>query len=88
MAYAHRVAQNDPFQLRMVKLAVNQAQDAQGFTTHINGAFGMYLLSSTGESDPAYALDRPEGRRRPMVQRAMENFELHRASRERSATGD
>ncbi len=82
MAYAQRVAQNDPFQLRMIKLAVNQAQDAQGFTTSINGAFGMYVLSSTGESDPAYALDRPEGRRRPMVQRAMENFELHRASRE------
>ena len=88
MAYAHRVAQNDPFQLRMTKLAVNQAQDAQGFTTHINGAFSMYVLSSTGESDPAYALDRPEGRRRPMVQRAMENFELHRASREGEGEGE
>ncbi len=85
MAYAHRVAQNDPFQLRMIKLAVNQAQDAQGFTAHINAAFGMYVLSSTGESDPAYALDRPEGRRRPMVQRAMENFELYRAARDKAS---
>ena len=31
MAYANRVAENDPFQLRMTKLAVNQAQEAQGF---------------------------------------------------------
>ena len=30
MEYAARVAENDPFQLRMIKLSVNQAQDAQG----------------------------------------------------------
>ncbi len=75
MEYAARVAENDPFQLRMIKLAMNQAQDAQGFTQHINGAFALHLLSSQGEADPAFALSKPEGRRRPMVQRAMENFE-------------
>jgi enoyl-CoA hydratase len=85
MEYAARVAENDPFQLRMIKLAVNQAQDAQGFTTHINGAFALHLMSSQGESDPGFALTKPDGRRRPMVQRAMENFERHRQARDGGA---
>jgi enoyl-CoA hydratase len=78
MEYAARVAENDPFQLRMIKLAINQAQDGQGFTPHIYGAHALYMLSSSGESDPGYALQKPEGRRRPMVQRAMENYERSR----------
>jgi enoyl-CoA hydratase/carnithine racemase len=82
MAYAHRVAENDPFQLRMIKLAINQVLDEQGFTPHITAAHAMYMLSSGGEADPGYALKKPEGRRRPMVQRALENYERHRASRE------
>ena len=85
MAYATRVAENDPFQLRMIKLAINQAQDAQGFTPHIYGAHALYMLSSTGESDPGYALTKPDGKRRPMVQRAFENYERHRQQRASSA---
>jgi len=81
MAYAQRVAENDPFQLRMIKLAVNQAQDAQGFTPHIYGAHALHMLSSVGESDPGYALRRPDVKRRPMVQRALENYERHRGAR-------
>ncbi len=76
MAYASRVAQNDPFQLRMMKLAVNQAQDEMGYTAHIQAAHGYYMLSSQGEADPDYALTKPDGRRRPMVQRALENYRL------------
>ncbi len=77
MSYAGRVAQNDPFQLRMTKLAVNQAQDAQGFTTHIRGAHALHMLSSIGEGDPAASLpERERTRRRPMVQRAVENQRL------------
>jgi hypothetical protein len=34
----------------------------------------MFLLSSQGEKDPDFAVDVPEGKRRPMVQRAMENY--------------
>jgi enoyl-CoA hydratase len=78
MAYARRVAENDPFQLRMIKMAINQVLDEQGFTPHITAAHTMYMLSSGGESDPGYVLKKPEGRRRPMVQRAMENYERHR----------
>lgn len=81
MEYATRVAENDPFQLRMIKLAINQVQETQGFTSHIQGAHALHMLSSTGEADPGYALKKPEGRRRPMVQRAMENFERNKASR-------
>jgi hypothetical protein len=35
----------------------------------------MHILSSEGEKDPDYALKVPEGRRRPMVERAFENYE-------------
>lgn len=82
MAYAQRIAQNDPFQLRMTKLAVNQMQDVQGFHAHITAAHTMHLMSSMGESDPDYALRVPDGRRRPMVQKAFEHYELRKAERE------
>jgi enoyl-CoA hydratase len=85
LAYAHRVADNDPFQLRMIKLAINQAQEAQGFASHIYGAHALHMLSSVGEGDPDYALRRPEGRRRPMVQRALENFERREAEQGQSS---
>ena len=75
LEYAERVARNDPFQLRMIKLAVNQMQDGQGFHAHVTSAHAMHLLSAQGERDPDYALKVPEGRRRPMVQRAMEQYE-------------
>jgi enoyl-CoA hydratase len=81
LAYAQRVAENDPFQLRMIKLAINQRQDAGGFTGQIYGSFALHMLSSIGESDAAYALHKPEGRRRPMVQRAFENYERRQQQR-------
>lgn len=87
MEYASRVAENDPFQLRMIKLAINQALDGQGFTPHIYGAHALYMLSSTGESDPGYALKQPEGRRRPMVQRALDTYERERLRREQRRSG-
>lgn len=85
VAYARRVASNDPFQLRMIKLAVNQAQDAQGFHAHINAAHTMHLLSATGERDPDFALKKV-GKRRPMVQKAHENYALRKAERDDNKT--
>lgn len=73
--YARRVAANDPFQLRMIKQAVNQVQDTQGFAGHISSAHALHILSSEGEKDPDYALSVPEGARRPMVQRAFDNYQ-------------
>jgi len=79
MGYARRIADNDPFQLRITKMAVNQMQDVQGFQAHITTAHLMHLMSSAGESDPDYALRLPDARRRPMVQKAFENYELRKA---------
>ena len=77
-AYAERIARNDPFQLRMIKLAVNQMQDTQGFHAHITAAHLMHISSAQGERDPDYALNVPEGRRRPMVERAFEHYRLNK----------
>ena len=75
IAYAERIAKNDPFQLRMIKLAVNQMQDTQGFHGHITAAHLAHIVSSEGERDPDYALKVPEGRRRPMVERAFRELQ-------------
>ena len=63
IAYAERIARNDPFQLRMTKLAVNQMQDTQGFHAHITAAHLMHMASAQGEGDPDYALKAPEDAR-------------------------
>lgn len=78
LAYTRRVAENDRFQLRLIKLAINNQQDVQGFKAHIDAAHAMHILSSVGEGDPGYELAKPEGRRRPMVQRALENYQRYR----------
>jgi len=85
LEYAERVARNDPFQLRMIKMAVNQMQDGQGFHAHITAAHAMHILSSEGEKDPDYALKVPAGARRPMVERAFENYEANRQRQAREA---
>ena len=70
----------------MIKLAINQQQDAAGFTSQIYGSFALHMLSSTGEQDPGYALNKPEGRRRPMVQRAFENYERRKQARNKESS--
>jgi len=81
MDYAAEVAQNDPFQMRMTKAMVNGCQDAQGFHQHVNAAHALFLLRSQGEKDPDYGLDFPAGKRRPMVQRALELYEKRKGRR-------
>lgn len=76
--WATRVAANDPFQLRMSKLAVNHAEETQGFTAHTTAAHAMYVLGRLGEKDPDSTVSEPGGRRRPMVQVALENYERGR----------
>lgn len=75
MDFAQRIAKNDPFQLRMIKMAINQMQDVQGFHAHTSAAHLMHMLSTEGEQDADFALKVPQGRRRPMVQRAFENYQ-------------
>jgi len=81
LEYAERIARNDPFQLRMMKMAVNQVQDGQGFAGHITAAHAMHIISSEAEKDPDYALNVPAGARRPMVERAFENYQRDRDRR-------
>ncbi len=45
LAYAERVAENDPTALRMGKLAVNKAQDAMGYSANVEAAFADYLVA-------------------------------------------
>jgi enoyl-CoA hydratase len=42
-AYARRVAENHPFTLRMTKVQINKAQDAQGFRSLLEDSLGDYL---------------------------------------------
>jgi enoyl-CoA hydratase len=42
-AFAHRVAENHPFTLRMAKLQINKAQDAQGFRSLLEDSLGDYV---------------------------------------------
>jgi len=46
-AYAHRVARNGRMVLRMSKLAVNKAQDAQGFSASMEAAFADFLVMAS-----------------------------------------
>jgi enoyl-CoA hydratase len=71
MEYAARVAENDAFQLRMIKLAINQAQDAQGYTNHAFAPTGM------NEGGSAQGKQLLSGHRRiAPIERALENQEL------------
>lgn len=74
MAYARRVAENDPFLVRMAKMACNQTQDVQGFPAAIRDAYALYVIRAAGESDPGAVQIERQGRRRPMVQRAIDNM--------------
>jgi hypothetical protein len=76
LAYAADVARNDPFDLRTAKMAINQAQDAQGFTAHIHNAFSTFMVRRIGSSDPGHEKPWPtEGKRLPMVEVALERYQ-------------
>ena len=79
MEYALRIARNDPFQLQMMKLAVNQMQDTQGFQAHIRAAHLSHVLSAAGEKDEDYALKVPDKKRRPMVEQAFHNYQQRKS---------
>ncbi len=79
LALARRIAQNDPFALRLAKLSVNQAQDAMGYSTFIKSALQTYMVMS--ESGAKELQDDAQGRRRfATVDRAL-SYESERAAR-------
>ena len=75
LEWAERVALNDPFALRMIKAAVNNAQDSQGFQTHMKSAHAFYALSRLSRDDPDAIEPDPGERRLPMVKVALDNYE-------------
>ena len=78
--WAERVAENDPFQLRMMKMAVNHAEETQGFTAHTQAAHAMYVLARIGEKDPGSYIEQIDEKRRPMVEVALQNYQRRNTS--------
>jgi enoyl-CoA hydratase len=76
LAFAERVATNDPFFLRMVKFSVNNMEDAKGFSHTVEAAFNAYQLTSMPRKTIApTGAERPGPRRLGGVQRALEHLE-------------
>jgi len=48
LAYAQRVAENHPFNLRMCKFSVNHAQDLMGFTSAVQAALQTFFTMQYG----------------------------------------
>ena len=73
MALAARIARTDPFVARMIKLSVNQAQDAMGFRTAVQSAHSAYMLMQMGgRVRPSSGDDEAGVRRLGGVARALE----------------
>src|ERR1700675_591861 len=74
LALAAKIADTDEYQLRMVKFAVNQAQDAMGFRTAVRNAHSHHFLARM----PAYIKwDQGEDtklRRLPGVEQALKKL--------------
>jgi enoyl-CoA hydratase len=75
---AARIAESDEFQLRMVKFAINQAQDAMGFRTAVRNAHSHHFLGRM----PAYnKIDQGEEarpKRLPGVEQAIRKMGGHK----------
>jgi enoyl-CoA hydratase len=48
MALAERIAESDPLALRMTKFSVNQAEDAMGYRTAVQGAHSNFMVLALG----------------------------------------
>ena len=73
LAYAGRVAENDPFRLRMTKFSINHMVDAMGYTTEVEAAYHTYFLRAQKEwVESEYA----ESRAIAAAETAQRNLEL------------
>ena len=80
MALARRIAQQDPFALRLAKLSVNQAQDTMGYTTFIRGALQTYMVNAESGRRELTGGDETSRRRFATVDRAVA-YERERGQR-------
>lgn len=67
MEYAGRVAENDPFQLRMMKHSINQMQEVQGFSAHIMSSYSDRVVRSANTENPITVENADPGKRRLYV---------------------
>ena len=49
MAYANRVAENDPFRLRLLKFSINHMVDTMGYRAEVEDAFHTYSIRNEVE---------------------------------------
>ncbi len=77
LAYANRVAENDPFAVRVSKFSINHMMDTMGFTAELEAAFQTYFINRylnwSEYKRPTY-----EGRRLSRADVALKNLELSR----------
>jgi enoyl-CoA hydratase len=67
LAYAQRVAENDPFQLRMMKQSINQMQEVQGFTAHIMSSYSDRMVRAANTETPLTVANENPSKRRLYV---------------------
>ncbi len=67
LAYAARVAENDPFQLQMMKHSINQMQEVQGFTAHIMSSYSDRQVRAANTETPITVANEDPAKRRLYV---------------------
>lgn len=67
LAYAARVAENDPFQLRLMKHSINQMQEVQGFTAHILSSYSDRMVRAANTDSPVTVPNADPSKRRLYV---------------------
>ncbi len=84
MAYAECVAQQDPFQIRMMNYSIHQMQEMQGFTAHILSSFSDRMVRAA--NDGSVTEEGAEGGRRLYL--SVERARAHRAASEGDTSAD
>ena len=68
---AERIAKTDPLTARMIKVSVNQAQDAMGFRSSVQAAHSNYMLLQTAGGNRPAPRDEKNRPRLPGVERTL-----------------
>ena len=79
LAYANRIAENDPFIIRSAKFSINHMMDTMGFTAEIESAFQTYFIKRYFEwSEYTGTESEYSGRNIADTSVALKNLELSR----------
>ena len=77
LAYAERVAENDPFVVRASKFSINHMMDTMGFTAELEAAFQTYFINRYLKWSEYKGMDYT-GRKLADAKTALKNLELSR----------